>query len=138
MGDVAGLLENLGGRIRDIRDGGLGLNHLRIPRDGGQGVFEFVGDAGREFAKSSEIVFELDLLLQSGELREVAEQADGAGYFLFAFSDRRNGDPEVAGFTKRRLMRDLFPPEDFSGSEAFTDEAREFRLLTQGFTVAAK
>ena len=46
VGDVAGLVENFLRVIGGFFAGGFGANHLRVTGDSGEGVFEFVGDAG--------------------------------------------------------------------------------------------
>ena len=46
VGDVLRLIENFLGVFGGIFDAGFGANHLSVAGDGGQGVFEFVGDAG--------------------------------------------------------------------------------------------
>src|SRR5262249_19656271 len=138
VSDVMSLLEDFGSGVSDVTDSGFGLDHLRVAGDGGQRVFEFMGDAGGEFAESGEILLELDLLLEGGELGQVAEQADSAVDIAFSFADRRDGNAEVADVARGRMVLDFFAAEDFAGGKAFGDEACELGLFAESFGVAAE
>ena len=138
MGDVLRLLEDFLGVLGGFFDGGFGANHLGVAGNGGERVFEFVGDAGGEFAESGEIFFELKMLLESGELGEVHHEADGAVDFANAAADGGNGDAEVARVAARCGVGDLFAAEDFSFGEAFAEEAGEVGGFAEGFAVAAE
>src|SRR5215472_1007517 len=114
VGDVLRLLENFGCAVGNFSGDGFRFDHLGVAGNGGQRVLEFVRDAGREFAESGEIVLELNLLLQRGELREVTEQTDGAVDSALALADGRDSEAEMARVAGRRLMRDLLAAEDFA------------------------
>src|SRR5262249_19845017 len=87
VGDGLRLLEKFGCASANFYGDGFGFDHLGVAGNGGQRVLEFVRDAGREFAESGEIVLELNLLLQRGEMREVTEQTDGAVDSALALAD---------------------------------------------------
>src|SRR6266851_1331823 len=79
----------------------------------------------------------MNLLLQRSQLREVAEQADGAGYFGGAAQDRRNGDAQLAQIVRGGEILDLFAAECSSLLEASGDEVREAGILAKHLGVAA-
>ena len=77
-----------------------------------------------KLAECGEIFLQLHLLLQCGELCQIAEQTNRAADFFVASTDRRNRDAESSRFSRRRFVIDLFPPKDFSFRQALTDELR--------------
>src|SRR6266852_6134132 len=79
----------------------------------------------------------MNLLLQRGQLREVAEQADGAGYFSGTAQDRRNGDAQLAQIVRGSEILDLFAAECSPLLKASGDEVREAGILAEHLSIAA-
>ena len=72
---------------------------MRVTRNRGERIFEFVRNTGGEFAERSEVFFQLHLLLQGGEFGEIAEQTNRAADFFVGGTDRGNGYAEAARFS---------------------------------------
>src|SRR5258708_29391036 len=103
----------------------LGTNHLRVTGNRGQSILEFVGDAGGKLAKSREIFLELHLLLQGGELGQVAQQANRPVDLFVAFANRGDSDSQVAALAGRGRVLDLLAAEDSTFREAVLYQSRE-------------
>src|SRR5207245_11751215 len=85
VGDAASLIKDFFSVFDCVGSIGLGLDHLRVAGDRGEGIFEFMRDAGGEFAESGEVFSELHLLLERSECRQVTNQTECAsGAFVCA------------------------------------------------------
>ena len=75
VGERARLLEYAFGGFANVAGSCLAANHLRVAGNRGQGILEFVRDAGGHFAQRREIFLPANLLLQRGQFGQIAHQA---------------------------------------------------------------
>src|SRR6202012_311467 len=109
----------------------------RIAGNRGERIFEFVRDAGGKFAERGEIFLQLHLLLQCGELRQIAEQANRPAVFFVGGTYRRNRYAEPPRFSGRSSVIDLLAAKNFALCQALTDELRQFGVFAEHFAVTA-
>ena len=83
VGQRASLIQDAFGGFADVARLRFAANHLRIAGNRGQRVLEFVRDAGGHFAERREIFLPTNLLLQRGQFRQIAHQAQRAADFHF-------------------------------------------------------
>ena len=81
VGERARLIQDAFGRIADVARLRFAADHLRVAGNRRQRVLEFVRDARGHLAQRREIFLPADLLLQRGQFRQIAHQAERAAHF---------------------------------------------------------
>ena len=110
---------------------------MGVAGNGGEGIFEFVGDARGKFAERGEVFLELHLLLQRSEFSEVGEKADDAADVFGTLSNRGDSDAELPDVARSIAVFNLFAAEDFPGVQAIGNESGKVGAFAKGFTETA-
>ena len=94
MTERVGLLTDAIDTRAKSRRNRLSVDQTAVSVDRRQPVAEFVCDPCRQFAKPGQRFFQLQLLLELDDRREIGEQADGAAVRR-RIAERRDGDAKV-------------------------------------------